>query len=105
MRTGGRSSIAEGRESSMAPGTFVEGCALQPGEVQLKQEGEAFGEMMTGKEPGGGGKAPRRGARKHDWITNQLRRVYDEALQEEIPADMLELLAKLDAKPEKESDS
>jgi len=68
------------------------------------REGQAFGVMMTGKESGGG-KPPRRGARKQDWITNQLRRVYDDALQEEIPADMLELLAKLDSKPDKESDS
>ena len=52
--------------------------------------------------------------RKQDWIANQLRRVYDEALQEDIPQDMLELLAKLDevprldeapVSPEKESDS
>ena len=40
---------------------------------------------------------PRRpGVRKQDWIANQLRRVYDEALQEDIPDDMLALLAKLD---------
>ncbi|HRO12159.1 MAG TPA: NepR family anti-sigma factor [Amaricoccus sp.] len=61
---------------------------------------------MTGRDSGGGEKPPRRGgARKQDWITNQLRRVYDEALQEEIPADMLELLAKLEGKTAKESDS
>jgi hypothetical protein len=81
------------------------GCALPAGEVHSMREGEAFGVMMSGKDTGGGGKPPRRGARKQDWITNQLRRVYDEALQEEIPADMLELLAKLDAKPDKGSDS
>jgi hypothetical protein len=34
--------------------------------------------------------------RKQDWIANQLRRVYDEALQEDIPADMMALLAQLD---------
>ena len=34
--------------------------------------------------------------RKHDWIANQLRRVYDDALQEEIPDDMLDLLKQLD---------
>jgi hypothetical protein len=56
---------------------------------------------MTGSDSTGG-KPPRRGMRKQDWITNQLRRVYDEALQEAIPEDMLELLAKLDEKPEKE---
>jgi hypothetical protein len=34
-----------------------------------------------------------------------LRRVYDEALQEEIPDDMMALLAKLDETPEKEGES
>ena len=60
---------------------------------------------MTGSDSSGDGKPPRRGMRKQDWIANQLRRVYDEALQEAIPPDMLELLAKLDEKPEKESGS
>ena len=55
---------------------------------------------MTGSDSTGGGKPPRRGMRKQDWIANQLRRVYDEALQEAIPPDMLELLAKLDEKKE-----
>lgn len=36
------------------------------------------------------------GVRKHDWIARQLQRVYDEALDEEIPSDMLAILAKLD---------
>jgi hypothetical protein len=45
------------------------------------------------------------GARKQDWIASQLRRVYDEALQEEIPEDMLDLLRQLDdRKPEGEDD-
>ena len=57
---------------------------------------------MTGSDSTGGGKPPRRGMRKQDWIASQLRRVYDEALQEEIPVEMLDLLAKLDDKPEKE---
>ena len=40
---------------------------------------------------------PAAGAKsKEDWIGNQLRKVYDEALSEEIPADMMELLAALD---------
>ena len=38
------------------------------------------------------------GSRKQDWIATELRRVYDEALQEEIPPDMLELLDRLDEK-------
>ena len=60
---------------------------------------------MTGSDSSVDGKPPRRGMRKQDWIANQLRRVYDEALQEAIPPDMLELLAKLDEKPEKEGGS
>ncbi|SDU32435.1 NepR family anti-sigma factor [Stappia sp. ES.058] len=40
---------------------------------------------------------PTAGAKtKEDWIGNQLRKVYDEALCEDIPADMLELLTALD---------
>ena len=39
--------------------------------------------------------------RKQDWIASQLRRVYDEALQEDIPADMLALLEQLDETPER----
>jgi hypothetical protein len=43
------------------------------------------------------------GAHKQDWIASQLRRVYDEALQEEIPTDMLDLLKQLDErKPEED---
>ncbi len=53
---------------------------------------------MTGKEAGGGKPDRAERARKQDWIANQLRQVYDEALQEEIPADMLALLSKLDDK-------
>lgn len=33
---------------------------------------------------------------KEDWIGNQLKKVYDEALSEDIPDDMLELLSALD---------
>jgi hypothetical protein len=43
---------------------------------------------------------PRRGrtpgSRKEDWIATQLRRVYDEALHEEIPQSMIDLLNALD---------
>jgi hypothetical protein len=56
---------------------------------------------MTGSDSGGPGR-PGRGGRKQDWIAAQLRRVYDEALQEEIPADMLELLEQIDRKREGE---
>ena len=38
---------------------------------------------------------------KQQWIASQLRRVYDEALQEEIPNSMMALLAKLDEKKDK----
>lgn len=58
---------------------------------------------MTGKGPEEPGKAsasrpPERGVgvRKRDWIANQLKHVYDEALEEEIPPEMLALLSKLD---------
>lgn len=36
------------------------------------------------------------GARKEDWIGHQLQRVYDDALHESIPQDMLDLLNALD---------
>ena len=36
------------------------------------------------------------GTRKEDWIGNELRRVYDEALKEEIPPEMMALLGQLD---------
>jgi len=44
--------------------------------------------------PPGGRRSP--GARKEDWIASQLRRVYDEALHEAIPQDMIDLLNALD---------
>ena len=58
---------------------------------------------MTGKDQGDRPDAA--AARKQDWIASQLRRVYDEALQEEIPADMLALLSKLDEATEEEEGS
>ena len=36
------------------------------------------------------------GTRKEDWIANQFRRVYDDALNDSIPAEMLDLLNALD---------
>jgi hypothetical protein len=36
------------------------------------------------------------GARKEDWIANHLKRVYDEALSDAIPQEMLDLLNALD---------
>jgi len=40
---------------------------------------------------------PNAGAKtKKDWIGNQLKQVYDEALAEDIPEDMMDLLSALD---------
>jgi hypothetical protein len=36
------------------------------------------------------------GVRKEDWIANHLKRVYDEALSDSIPQEMLDLLNALD---------
>jgi hypothetical protein len=36
------------------------------------------------------------GDRKEDWITHQFRRVYDDALQDSVPREMLDLLNALD---------
>jgi hypothetical protein len=42
------------------------------------------------------------GTRKEDWIAQHLRRVYDDALNEGIPQEMLDLLNTLDeSDPEK----
>ena len=59
--------------------------------------------MSEGSDPGGpdrpgGGRSK---PRKQDWIGNQLRQVYDEALREAIPDDMLKLLDRLDESSEK----
>jgi Anti-sigma factor NepR len=53
---------------------------------------------MTGKKRVGGEEKPpgRQDGAKREWIASQLRRVYDEALQEDIPADMLAILNRLD---------
>jgi hypothetical protein len=51
------------------------------------------------RSPGGSGGSGRGrpGARKEDRIASQLRQVYDEALRDPIPEDMLKLLDQLDA--------
>jgi hypothetical protein len=53
---------------------------------------------MAGKDDGGERppRSGRPGGRRADWIGDHLKQVYDEALQEAIPAEMLELLGKLD---------
>ncbi|TYC78026.1 hypothetical protein FMN63_03965 [Stappia sp. BW2] len=35
---------------------------------------------------------------KEDWIGSQLKKVYDEALSEDIPDDMMDLLSALDSR-------
>lgn len=48
-------------------------------------------------DPGSGIIRPVAGARrKEDWIGSQLKKVYDEALSEDIPDDMMDLLSALD---------
>lgn len=42
------------------------------------------------------------GTRKEDWIADQFRRVYDSALQDAIPPEMLDLLNALEDEDEKE---
>jgi hypothetical protein len=42
------------------------------------------------------------GTRKEDWIGNQLRKVYDVALTDAIPQDMLDLLSALDESEEQD---
>ncbi len=60
---------------------------------------------MTGNDLGGPHRPAPPGNRKQDWIASQLRRVYDEALQEAIPEDMMELLNKLDEASDEDSKS
>jgi hypothetical protein len=53
---------------------------------------------MSGKDDGGERppRPGRPGTRRADWIGDHLKQVYDEALNETIPPEMLDLLAKLD---------
>ena len=37
-------------------------------------------------------------SRKEDWITLQFRRVYDDALHDDVPREMMDLLNELDEK-------
>jgi hypothetical protein len=55
------------------------------------------------RPPGGSGGSGRGrgGGRKEDRIASQLRQVYDEALRDPIPEDMLKLLDQLDAPAER----
>ncbi|MBN9669415.1 NepR family anti-sigma factor [Roseibium aggregatum] len=53
--------------------------------------------LPNGSAPDFGIIKPATGAKsKEDWIGNQLKKVYDEALSEDIPDDMLALLSALD---------
>ncbi|MHA7776886.1 NepR family anti-sigma factor [Roseibium sp. M-1] len=47
---------------------------------------------------------PSAGAKtKEDWIGSQLKKVYDDALSENIPDDMLDLLSALDQDTDRDS--
>jgi hypothetical protein len=63
-------------------------------EVEQKAMSNSRTAQPEAASPVGRGRSP--GARKEDWIANQLRRVYDDALSEAIPQDMLDLLNALD---------
>ena len=45
------------------------------------------------------GSSPREG--KEDWIGRQLRRVFDDALNEPLPDDIMSLLERIDEQPAK----
>lgn len=53
---------------------------------------------------GRAGRLSRAGSTKEDWIADQLRRVYDEALDEGIPDEMLALLEQLEDGKESDDD-
>ena len=57
----------------------------------MHQHGQALESGKNAK-----GKFAPAGKSKEDWVANQLRRVYDEALHEDVPDEMLSLLSKLD---------
>jgi len=59
---------------------------------------------MASKDDQGGGGNKQASHRKQEWIASQLRRVYDEALQEDIPPEMLALLNKLDEVSDEETE-
>jgi hypothetical protein len=66
----------------------------------VKSEASSAG----GQKPAAGGRRGH-GSRKEDWIAQNLRRVYDDALNEDIPQEMLDLLNALDdSEPDNESD-
>jgi mannose/cellobiose epimerase-like protein (N-acyl-D-glucosamine 2-epimerase family) len=44
------------------------------------------------------------GTRKEDWIAHQLRRVYDNALQDAVPPEMMKMLNALDGEDEPEAE-
>jgi hypothetical protein len=65
-----------------------------PGKRAKRKVGQLNKQVAVGGPGSVGGRAPV--ARKQDWIGDQLRQVYDEALHDTIPEDMLELLNQLD---------
>jgi hypothetical protein len=55
----------------------------------------------AGKDPASGGPGSSKASRpldlkKEDWVGRQLRRVYDEAASEPLPAELLSLLAQIE---------
>jgi hypothetical protein len=44
------------------------------------------------------------GTRKEDWIAHQLRRVYDNALQDAVPPEMMKMLNALDGEDADEAE-
>lgn len=55
----------------------------------------------AGKDPTGGASGSRKASRplelkKEDWVGRQLRRVYDDAVNEPLPDELLALLQQID---------
>lgn len=59
---------------------------------KVKSEASTAGNSRTPAPPRR--RAP--GAGKEDWIAQHLQRVYDDALSEDIPQEMLDLLSAID---------
>lgn len=62
-----------------------------PGDRKQHKPRRVDQNVMSDTSTGGGP-----GANKEDWIASHLRRVYDQALGEAIPQQMLDLLKQLD---------
>ena len=69
----------------------------KPGKSKLRNRG-TMSQTSPPEEYSGRSRSP--GSRKEDWIANQLRRVYDDALHDAIPQSMIDLLNALDESDE-----